>query len=149
MAGIVGIVSQAVGVAGSLFDAGASSEDARNSKAMGYASANANEERIRRANALRLGQQRAAAAQSGFDSSTGSLASLQAESAGQAELEALTERYKGDLNAWKADEQINRQREKFAYLLDPVFKGRKSAGSLIFGGGVSYFGGNKARSLGG
>lgn len=149
MSAVVGMVTQAVGVAGSLFDAGASSVDAQNSKAMGYASSNANEERIRRANRLRLGEQRAAAAQSGFDPSSGSLASLQAESAGQAELDALTERYKGDLNAWRADEQINRQREKFAYLLDPVFKGKKSAGSLIFGGGVSYFGGNKARSFGG
>lgn len=60
---------------------------------------NAREELIRREMAQRLGQQRAAAAQSGFDPSTGSLLSMQGESAGNAELEALTARYEGQLQA--------------------------------------------------
>lgn len=60
---------------------------------------NAREELIRREMAQRLGQQRAAAAQSGFDPSTGSMLALQGESAGNAELEALTARYEGQLQA--------------------------------------------------
>ncbi len=149
MTSYVGLIGQGVQLAGNVYDANASTVDAQNSKAMGYAAANANEERIRRANALRLGEQRAAAAQSGFDPSSGSLASLQSESAGQAELDALTERYKGDLNAWRADEQINRQRDKLNWLaIGPL--GRSRGASMILEGGVSYFGVSKAaRRIGG
>jgi hypothetical protein len=133
---------------GGIYDTNSAGVDAAQSKEGGYRTASANEDRIRRANARRLGEQRAAAAQSGFDPNSGSIAQLQGESAGEGELDALTERYKGDLNAWRMDEQTSRQQEKLAYLLDPVFHGSKS-GSLLFGGGVSYFGGKRARRLGG
>ncbi len=61
--------------------------------------ANAREEQLRRNTALALGEQRASAAQSGFDSSIGSFADLQGESAGNAELDALTTRYEGQLQS--------------------------------------------------
>ena len=58
-----------------------------------------NEDSQRRGQALELGNIRASAAQSGFDASTGSLAALQTKSAGEMELDALTTRYKGELQA--------------------------------------------------
>lgn len=148
MAAIAGIIQQGMGIAGNVFDANASTADAGASKQLGYETSSANEDRIRRVNALRMGQQRAAAAQSGFDSSTGSFANLQAQSAGQAELDALTERYKGDLNAWKMDEQVARQRDKFGYVLDPVGH-RSKAASVLFGAGISYGFGKTIRGIGG
>jgi hypothetical protein len=61
--------------------------------------ASAREERVRYDSALKLGEQRAAAGQSGFDPNTGSTLRLQKESAGNAELDALTTRYEGELRA--------------------------------------------------
>lgn len=63
--------------------------NARYSRQQGAAA----EDTQRRQNALKLGEQRAAAAQSGFDSSSGSMATLQGQSAGELELDALTTRY--------------------------------------------------------
>lgn len=57
----------------------------------------ADEETLRRRNTAAMGTVRAAAAQSGFDPSSGTLADLQARTAGELELDALTMRYKGDL----------------------------------------------------
>ncbi len=76
-------------------------------RAAGYATASANESRVRARSAQTLGEQRAAATQSGFDASSGSLASLQGQSAGNAELDALTQRYQGRLNAWRDEQQIH------------------------------------------
>lgn len=59
----------------------------------------ANEETMRRNAKMQLGNLRAAAAESGFDASSGSLAEIQARSAGEAELDILTERYKSELQA--------------------------------------------------
>ena len=61
--------------------------------------ANAREETVRRQNAMRLGEQRASAAQSGFDPSSGSFGDLQGQSAANAELDALSTRYEGELQA--------------------------------------------------
>ena len=66
---------------------------------------NASEETQRRHNAVRMGDLRARAAQSGFDASTGSLADLQVKSAGEMELDALTTRYQGQLEAIGFDNQ--------------------------------------------
>jgi hypothetical protein len=59
----------------------------------------AREERTRYENALKLGEQRAIAAQSGADPNRGTTLSLQKESAGNAELSALYQRYEGELRA--------------------------------------------------
>lgn len=67
--------------------------------------ANAREEMVRRHNAQVLGHQRAAAVQSGFDPNSGSLLRIQGDSAAQAELDALTTRYEGGIQA------LNFQRE--------------------------------------
>lgn len=57
------------------------------------------EDLIRRENRRQLGEQRAAAAQSGFDPTSGSLAMLQGESAGALEYDALVARYQGTLQS--------------------------------------------------
>lgn len=61
--------------------------------------ASAREDRVRYENALKLGEQRAAVVQSGADASTGSTLKLQSQSAGNAELDALYQRYEGELRA--------------------------------------------------
>jgi hypothetical protein len=61
--------------------------------------ANAREEQVRRRSKFALGEQRAAAASSGFDPSSGSMLDLQGDSAGQLELDALNTRYEGTLTA--------------------------------------------------
>jgi len=137
-------VQQGMQMAGGLFDSAAETADARASKAQGYVVANANEERIRQRSSQELGAQRAAAAESGFDPNSGSLAALQQQSAGNAELDALTERYKGQLNAWQQDLTIQRAAERTNYVLDPLgtIVGRKMgpAGQMLFGGGLGYAG---------
>lgn len=74
--------------------------DAANANAANTrAATSANEDTQRRQNALQMGEIRASAVQSGFDASTGSLATLQTKSAAEMELDALTNRYKGELQA--------------------------------------------------
>lgn len=70
----------------------------------------AREESIRRHNRLKLGAQRAAAVQTGFDPNTGSLLSLQGDSAGELELDALTARYDGVMQALSFSQQASRER---------------------------------------
>jgi hypothetical protein len=60
---------------------------------------NADEDRERFDMALKLGSQRAAIGASGFDSSSASFDTLQMQSKGQLELNALTTRYKAELSA--------------------------------------------------
>ena len=67
--------------------------------------ANAAEEQTRRQMRLRLGEQRASAAQSGFDSTEGSFGNLQMQSAANAELDALTTRYTGQMQSLSFDNQ--------------------------------------------
>ncbi len=98
---------------------------------------NAREEMIRRDSALKLGVQRAAAAQSGFDPSSGSLLDLQADSASQLELDALTARYQSRL------ESIGF--EKGANSLNAKAKAARTTGYLngfgsLFQNGANYFG---------
>lgn len=136
-------ILQGVGLAGQVFDMYGAEADQQTSKQAGYATANANEERIRRSSRQELGTLRASIAQDGF--TPDSQAELYGQSAANAELDALTARYEGEINGWRADEQIRRAKEKRAYMLDPVFQGRRSMGSLFLGGGVSYFGGRQIR----
>jgi hypothetical protein len=63
----------------------------------------AEEESQRRQSAMMMGDVRASAAQSGFDPSSGSLATLQTKTAGELELESLTTRYRGELQALGMD----------------------------------------------
>ena len=107
-AGTVGALaaSAAVGTVGSIYAGGqaaAAAEGQANIAAQNARTAqmqaNAREDQQRRSSALQLGEQRAGAAQSGFDSGTGSFAELQGQSAGNAELDALTARYTGQLQS--------------------------------------------------
>lgn len=136
------IVQQGMGAAGGLFDTQAGLVDAQQSKMQGFATADANEGRVRASNAQTLGEQRAAAVQSGFDANTGSLATVQAQSAGNAELAALTQRYAGQINAWKQDQVIDRTVDKFNFVMNPAgsLAGQKfgNAGSAIFGKPLLY-----------
>jgi hypothetical protein len=107
-AGTVGAIaaSTAVGTIGSIYAGGqaaAAAEGQANIAAQNAKTAqmqaSAREEMQRRSSALQLGEQRAGAAQSGFDSSSGSFGDLQGDSAGNAELDALTTRYSGQLQS--------------------------------------------------
>lgn len=135
-------VQQGMGMAGGLFDTSASIADARATKSQGYLTADANEERVRASSAQQLGEQRAVAAQSGFDPNSGSAAMLQAQSAGNAELAALTQRYAGQINAWRQDQIVNRTKSKFNFVMDPMgsLVGQKwgNTGKFLFGGPAGY-----------
>lgn len=108
------------GLLGGIFDSATGAQDAKNSKAQGYLTADANETRVRANSAQALGEQRASAVESGFDANSGSLATLQTQSAGNAELDALTQRYKGQMNAWQQDLILSRQKDKMSFLENPM-----------------------------
>lgn len=98
---------------------------------------NAREENIRRVNASRLGEIRAAAAQSGFDPSQGSLAAVQVQSAKEMELDALTQRYDGVVQSigFKNEEAQLRTGAKSARRT-----GYLNAFSSLVSNGANYFG---------
>lgn len=66
---------------------------------------NADEDRLRWGNEEKLGMQRAAIAESGFSGSSASMDTLQGQSAGQLELNALTLRYKAQMTALDFENQ--------------------------------------------
>lgn len=70
--------------------------------------ASAEEDRVRASSVLKLGVQRAAIAQSGFDTSSVGFDTLQAHSAGSLELDALTVRYRGAMEAlnWQSQRDM-------------------------------------------
>jgi hypothetical protein len=78
---------------------GANQQGKENTKA-GWGIALANESRTRAANAQRLGEMHARAAQTGFDPSDNSFLALQTQNYKNAELDALTARYQGRLHQW-------------------------------------------------
>lgn len=120
MAAAAGFAQAGGGILGGIFDSAASTQDAQTSISQGYLTADANEERVRANSAQQLGQQRASAVQSGFDANSGSLATVQSQSAGNAELDALTQRYKGQINAWQQQSTIDRTSEKESFLENPM-----------------------------
>lgn len=65
----------------------------------------ADEDRLRWGNEEKLGMQRAAIAESGFSGSSASMDTLQGQSAGQLELNALTLRYKAQMTALDFENQ--------------------------------------------
>lgn len=120
MAGAMSFVQGGSSVLGGIFSNAAATDDAMTSKSQGYLTADANESRVRANNAQTLGEQRASAVQSGFDANTGSLATLQTQSSGNLELDALTQRYAGQINAWKQDEIVARQKDQMSFLENPM-----------------------------
>jgi hypothetical protein len=101
--------------------------------------ANAREDLIRQQSRQKLGEQRAAAVQSGFDPNTGSLLDLQADSAGALELDALTTRYEGTLQALSFSTQADnmRRRAKAA-----TRSGYLNAAGELLGGARQQYGGS-------
>lgn len=81
-------------------------QQAKAERDVGQMTANANEESTHANDAQRLGEQRAAAAQSGFDPNSGSFLQLQQQSAGNAFLGELNQRYQGQLASWRAYNEI-------------------------------------------
>lgn len=137
-------VSTAVSALGAIYEGNAAA--AQSQAAANTAAANANavrlqtnakEEAIRRRNAMQMGDLRAASAQTGFDPSGGTLASLQSRSAGQLELDALTERYNGELQSisLENDAQSFRNRAKAQKQT-----GYLTAAGALFNGAGNYFG---------
>lgn len=139
--------SAAIQAIGSIYEGNAAA--AQSQAAANTASANAHaarlqsdarEEALRRRNAMQLGDLRAASAQTGFDPSGGTLATLQSKSAAQLELDALTERYNGQLQSISLENQAASYRSqakaqrKTGYLT--------AAGSLFNAAG-NYFGAPK------
>lgn len=98
--------------------------------------AGAREDMQRRENALRLGEQRAAFAQSGFDPSSGSALTLQGQSAANAELDALTTRYEGQLQALSFNTQANNLKRQASSTRSSGYL--NAAGSLLGTVGKSY-----------
>lgn len=94
----------------------------------------AREEMQRRRNAMLLGELRASSAQTGFDPSSGSLASLQSRSAAQLELDALTNRYSGELQAISLDNEAQTYRNRA--------KAQRRTGYLTAAGSVLAAAGN-------
>lgn len=118
-------------------EAGAIADQAEQNANASRQQTSANEDRIRHMNRLRLGEQRANAAQSGFDPSSGSIVKLQGDSAGQMELDALTQRYEGNLRSMSLDNEAKTFRSRA--------KSARTTGFLnVFGtlaqGAGSYFG---------
>ena len=121
----------------------AANNAAQNANAVRLAG-NAREEAQRRANAMHLGELRANSAQTGFDPSGGSLASLQSRSAAQLELDALTTRYDTELQSISLDNEAQSYRNQA--------KAQRRSGALGAVGSAissvgSYFGGNAMGSL--
>lgn len=91
----------------------------------------AEEEAQRRQNAMMMGDVRGSAAQSGFDPNTGSLAALQFKTAGELELEALTTRYRGELQAIGQDYEASSLR---ASGKQAQSQGYLNAAATLYGG---------------
>lgn len=95
----------------------------------------ANEDSQRRENRLRMGYARAAAVESGFDASSGSLLNMQIKSAQEMELDTLTERYSNELSALSLNNEATTARNQGRAAL--ISGGLNAAGTL-FQGAVGY-----------
>lgn len=87
-----------------------------------------------------LGNQRAAAAQSGFDPNTGSLLELQGDNAGAMEFDALSTRYEGALQALNFDNQARVYRAEAS---NAKRQGYLNAAGSLFGLLGKYGGGGR------
>jgi len=104
------------------------------------------EESQRRQMAVQLGNLRASAIDTGFDANTGSLATLQSRTAGEMELDVLTARYRGQLEAMglHQDAAIGRDNAKAART-----SGYLSAAGYLSSGGADYLAASKIPQAGG
>lgn len=134
---IVGSIYQSQG---EIAEADAAARGAETNVRLSRQQTSANEDRLRFQNALKLGQQRASAAQSGFDPSSGSLLELQGKSAGQLELDALTQRYEGNLRSMSLENEANTYRQRAKAARTSAYL--KTFGSIMQAGS-SYFGGSR------
>lgn len=145
-------VSAGVQALGAIYEGNAAA--AQSSAAANWSEANARNTRLqtdareemqRRRNAMLLGELRASSAQTGFDPSSGGLASLQSHSAAQLELDALTNRYSGELQAISLDNEAATYRSRA--------KAQRKTGYLTAAGSVlnavgNYYGAPKLPSGG-
>jgi hypothetical protein len=122
---------------GGVAEADAAARNAEANARLSRQQTSANEDRLRFQNALKLGQQRASAAQSGFDPSSGSLLDLQGKSAGQLELDALTQRYEGNLRSTSLENEAQTYRSRATSARRSGFL---NAFGSVFQAGGSYFG---------
>lgn len=102
--------------------------------------ASVREDALRLESRQRLGEQRAAAVQSGFDPNTGSLLELQGDSAGALEFDALSTRYEGTLQALSFEQQARNAR---AQARMAVPQGYLNAAGSLFGSLGRYGGGGR------
>lgn len=112
-------VAGGVQALGAIYEGNAAA--AQSTAAANAAAANANNTRLqtdareemqRRRNAMLLGELRASSAQTGFDPSSGTLARLQSSSAAQLELDALTQRYNGELQSISLENEAQSYRNR-------------------------------------
>lgn len=132
------IAAAAVAVVGSQQKAGAekyrAQVDEQNAQ-LTRQQTSAAEDAQRRQAAMQLGTMRAAASESGFDPNSGSLAAIQIKSAGEMELDILTNRYRGELEALglQNDAAVGRQNAR-----NTKTSGYLSAAGTLFGGQTNY-----------
>lgn len=115
-------------------------DNARSAALQGIAA----EDAQRRINRMRLGEQRASAAQSGFDPSSGDFAALQVQSAANAELDALTTRYSGQMQSISLENEAagTRENAKMANRQGYINAAGSVASSFAkYGGGTKIPGG--------
>lgn len=100
---------------------------------------NADEDRVRFESALKMGEQRAAIAESGFSGSSASMDTLQQQSVGQLELRALTTRYKATLEAldWENKRDTANQAARTARHNANINKISSFIGGTFGGGGMT------------
>ncbi len=98
------------------------------------------EESQRRQMAIQMGQVRAGAAETGFDPNSGTLLNLQTRTAGEMELDVLTNRYRGELEAvgLQQDAAIGRSNASAART-----SGYLSAFGSLASGGANYLSSSK------
>lgn len=144
-------IVMAISAAGAVYQAeqqaSAMNAEARQSELNAIAArqqGNAAEEAQRRRNAQMLGLQRAAAAESGFDPNTGSLATLQIKSAGEAELDALTARYEGTMQGLGHQQRAGSLRSQAR---NTRTSGYLSAAGTLAKAAGSYYTGSYATAL--
>lgn len=132
----VGVISQSQNAkAEAKAQANAADQNARTARLQ----AGVREDLIRKQNRARLGEQRAAVAQSGFDPDTGSLLELQGDSAAAGEFDALTTRYEGALQALSFSTQADSLRRSGSSYARTGFL--NAAGTLLSAAASSKYGG--------
>jgi len=121
---------------------GAQKTQARLNARAAYQQGSAAEDAQRRENALKLGEQRAAAAQSGFSPSSASMLEMQGESAANLELDALTTRYNSIMKAVSFTNEASRHRaSEVAARTSGWMSGIGNAASTFAGGAGGGYGG--------